>query len=191
MERDAGPPLNLAALLYDAEEDSTALLRSMSQNLARRGYKVGGVLQRRGACGPQALLEAVDLMTGKHTPLCQNLGAGSQSCRLDPAGLAEAATWVQRAAQERADLIIIDKFGKQEAQGKGMRDEISLAALSGIPVLTTVSRRVLPAWQEFTGGYGTMLMCRDDIALQWWDEMLRWGRLYRTGGVPGVDFGTA
>lgn len=155
------------------------LLEKLSQHLQARGHKVGGVLQRRGTCGPQAPLEAVDLMTGQYTRLCQTLGPGSQSCRLDPRGLAEAAAWVQRATEQGADLIIIDKFGKQEAQGRGLRAEISQAALSGIPVLTAVSKRIFPEWQDFTGGYGTTLICRHDIAMQWWDEMMRWGRLYR------------
>ena len=30
-----------------------------------------------------------------------------------------------------------------------------------------------------SGGYGTTLLCRDDVAGQWWDDMTRWGRLYR------------
>jgi len=175
----AQPPLNLAALLYGADEDAATLLANLSQTLRQRGHRVGGVLQRPGKCGPQTLQEAVDIMTGRCTSLCQTLGSGSESCRLDTGGLAEAAGWVQRATEENVELIIIDKFGKQEAQGKGLRAEISQAALSGIPVLTAVSRRVLPDWQEFTGGYGTILICRPDIAWQWWDEMMRWGRLYR------------
>lgn len=173
------PPLNLAALLYDAGEDATLLLEGFSQTLRAAGAKVAGVVQRRGGCGPHAPLEVVDVLTGEFTALCQTLGPGSQSCRLDPAGLAQAAAWVQRGLAAGADLIVIDKFGKQEAQGQGLRAEISEAALSGIPVLTAVSRRVLPAWQDFTGGYGTTLLCRQDIALQWWEEMMRWGRLYR------------
>lgn len=173
------PPLNLAALLYDAKEDSGALLGSLALRLQAQGYRVGGVLQRQGGCGPHALLEAVDLMTGERIGLCQSLGTGAVSCRLDHSGLAEAAMCLRRAADAGADLIIVDKFGKQEAQGRGMRDELCHAVLTGIPVLAAVSRKSLAAWHDFTGGYGTTLLCRDDVAGQWWDDMTRWGRLYR------------
>lgn len=178
------PPLNLAALLYEAGDDSGALLGMLALRLQAQGYKVGGVLQRHGGCGPLTLMEAIDLMTGQRIDLCQPLGIGAASCRLDPGGLAEAAMCVRRAAECGADLIIVDKFGKQEAEGRGMRAEISHAVLTGIPVLAAVPRKNLPAWQDFTGGYGTMLLCRDDVAEQWWDGMTRWGRLYRPTPQP-------
>ena len=60
-----------------------------------------------------------------------------------------------------------------------MRADITYAVLTGIPVLTAVPRKNFAAWQDFTGGYGTVMMCRDDVAAQWWDGMTRWGRLYR------------
>lgn len=71
------PPLNLAALLYDASEETGALLSTLALRLQAQGYRVGGVLQRKGGCGPHALMEAVDLMTGQRIGLCQPLGAGA------------------------------------------------------------------------------------------------------------------
>jgi molybdate transport system ATP-binding protein len=178
------PPLNLAALLYETGDASGSLLGTLAAKLQAQGYKVGGVLQRRGGCGPEALLEAIDLMTGQCINLCQTLGSGATSCRLDPGGLAEAAMCLRRATDSGADLIIVDKFGKLEAQGRGMAAELAHAVLSGIPVLAAVPRKNYPAWQEFTGGYGTVLLCREDVAGDWWEGMTRWGRLYRPESQP-------
>ncbi|MGE4483154.1 DUF2478 domain-containing protein [Acidocella sp.] len=173
------PCSNLAAILYGTEDDTQTVLAGMAQRLSTEGYRIGGILQPRLACGPRTPPKAVDLLTGRHIPLCQTLGPGARACHLDPSGLADAAMCLRNAIEAQVDLIIVDKFGKQEAQGGGMRDEIAEAVLAGIPVLAAVAMRVYPAWEEFTGGYGTIMACQPSIAALWWEEMTRWGGLYR------------
>lgn len=165
--------LNLAAVIYRPENDIDLLLSTFAGQLQREGSRLGGVVQRnwRESCGPVKLMEVIDLMTGQAIPICQNLGAGSSACKLNMGGIAVAAQAVRRAVLDEVDLVIVNKFGKTEAAGGGLRTEIAEAVLAGRPVLTAVSERVYPAWREFTGGFGTTLFCDEAVIGDWWGDM--------------------
>src|SRR3954469_24730680 len=51
----------------------------------------------------------------------------SRGCRLDPSGLADAAVWLREAVQSRPDMRFVNRFGRQEAAGQGLRSEIAEA----------------------------------------------------------------
>jgi molybdate transport system ATP-binding protein len=110
-------------------------------------------------------------MTGRAIPICQALGSGAVSCTLDPAGLAEAAVSVSRAIDEDVDLVIVNKFSKQEAAGGGLRAELADAVMAGMPILTAVPEKCYDAWIEFTGGFGTTLVCERHVVDEWWREI--------------------
>ena len=59
---------------------------------------------------------------------------------------------MDRQIEQGADLLIINKFGKHEAEGRGFRNTIALALEADIPVLTGVNRTSFDAFQNFTGG---------------------------------------
>ncbi|WP_309142486.1 DUF2478 domain-containing protein [Bradyrhizobium sp. sGM-13] len=86
--------------------------------------RVGGIVQRnlKGANGMKTML-ARDVATGREIPSCQPLGSGAISCKLDANGLADAAVVASRAIKLHVDLLVINKFSKQEASGRGLRDE--------------------------------------------------------------------
>jgi hypothetical protein len=126
-------PLKLAAIIYRPADDVDGLLANFASDLICEGNRVGGVVQKntRGACGPRELMEMIDLMSGAAIRICQSLGSGAGACKLDPAGLAEAATAVSRAVAANVDLVIVNKFSKQEAAGGGLRAEIADAVTAG------------------------------------------------------------
>lgn len=128
-------PNRVAAILYRSQDDVDGLLADFAQNLARSGERIGGVVQRnvKDGAGCQIGMQAVDLMTGAEISICQPLGSGAMACKLDAAGLAEAAVAVARAIEADVDLVVINKFSKQEAAGEGLRDEFASAIGAGIP----------------------------------------------------------
>lgn len=170
--------LKLAAVVYRPTDDIDRVLASFAATLRRDGRRIGGIVQRnrRGDCGPANLMEVIDLMTEKSIPICQNLGSGSTACKLDQGRLAEAGQAVKRAIADRAELVIVNKFGKSEAEGRGLRSEIADAIVAGLPVLTSVSERLYPAWTAFTGGFGTTLLCDDAVIADWWRDISRCDR---------------
>jgi len=166
-------PMKLAAVIYRPADDIDGLLATFASDLICRGHRIGGVVQRnvRGACGPRELMEVIDLMSGKAIRICQSLGSGAQACKLNPAGLAEAATAVSRAVTAKVDLVIVNKFSKQEAAGGGLRGEIGAAVTADLPLLTAVPDKCYDAWSQFTGAFGTTLVCERRIVEDWWQEV--------------------
>jgi hypothetical protein len=116
-------PLKLAAIIYRPADDVDGLLATFASDLICEGSRVGGIVQMntKGASGTRELMEVIDLMTGAAIRICQPLGSGAGACKLDPAGLAEAATAVSRAVAANVDLVIVNKFSKQEASGGAAR----------------------------------------------------------------------
>lgn len=166
-------PNRVAAILYRPQDDVDGLLAEFAQNLVRSGERVGGVVQRniKDGGGCHIGMEAIDLMTGAEISICQPLGSGAMACKLDAAGLAEAAVAVTRAIAADVDLVVINKFSKQEAAGEGLRDELANAIAAGLPVLTAVPEKCLEAWNDFTGGIGTSLLCERGAIEGWWQEL--------------------
>lgn len=86
----------------------------------------------------------------------QRLGPGSRGCKLDPGAL-EAAVAAVSARIGGAQALIVNKFGKHEAQGRGFRPLIGEALASGLCVVLGVNRLNLPEFLEFSGGAGQEL----------------------------------
>ena len=166
-------PNRVAAILYRPKDDVDALLADFALDLVRSGERIGGIVQRNvkegGGC--QVGMQAVDLMSGREISICQPLGSGAMACKLDAAGLAEASVAVARAIEADVDLIVINKFSKQEAAGQGLRDEIADAISAGIPVLTAVPEKCLEAWRTFMGDVGTTLLCEPSVVEGWWRDL--------------------
>jgi nucleoside-triphosphatase THEP1 len=166
-------PLKLAAIIYRPADDVDSLLAGFASDLICEGNRIGGIVQRnvKDENGGRERMEVIDLMTGISIRICQSLGSGAAACKLDPAGLAEAATAVSRAVAAGVDLIFVNKFSKQEAAGDGLRAEIADAVVAGRPLLTAVPDRCYDAWNRFTGNFGTTLVCERRIVEDWWREM--------------------
>ena len=53
-----------------------------------------------------------------------------------------------------ADLLIVNKFGKHEAEGRGFRDVIAEAVAMDIPVLVGINALNRSAFESFCGRVG-------------------------------------
>jgi hypothetical protein len=104
--------------------------------------------------------------------ISQSLGRGSDGCRLDPGGLADCAAALEREIAAGCDLLILNRFGRGEAEGRGFRDLIGMAMVSEIPVLTAVRDSYAAEWALF----GRDVACdlpADRAAILAWFEGLR------------------
>ena len=71
---------------------------------------------------------------------------------MDTGALVEAAEMVEQSIRIGApDLVILNKFGKAEEEGGGMRGAIAAALSANIPVLMSVGELALPALERFAG----------------------------------------
>jgi uncharacterized protein len=182
----ASPPaLAPGVVVHAAGQGVDRLLEGFAAQLAARGFRVAGVVQRNavgggdgaGACADAMAL--VDLSSGRVVDISQRLGRGSSSCRVDPAGVAEASGLVRMALSRGPgrlpDLLVVNKFGALESEGGGLAAEIARAVADGIPVLTSVGGKHLSRWIEFAGGMGRMLPPDPAALWRWWGGC----RLYR------------
>jgi hypothetical protein len=159
---------DLAALVYGAPDEADHLLREFVQELTGSGYRVVGLIQTRLGDGGAAVTV---LPTGETIPLARR---GSPSCSSPPApcDLAEAAARIDPLIESGADLVIINRFGKLEAEGSGLIDEIRRALGFDIPVLVAVSEFRFAEWLSFCGGMGVKLPCRKGSLQGWWKAMI-------------------
>jgi hypothetical protein len=163
---------DLAALVYGAGEDPDPLIAGFADDLHRAGHRPVGVVQSGRTCqseNPQ--FGVVMLPDGEVVGLASDDGAHTVGCRLDPDRLAGVAVRLAAAIEYGADLVIINRFGLSEADGKGLIDLIPLALDADIPVLIAVPERRFPAWIRFSEGMNVRLACRRDALDQWWDRV--------------------
>ncbi|MDS1311264.1 DUF2478 domain-containing protein [Marinobacter xiaoshiensis] len=167
--------LNLAAVIYDNDEQPVdKLLHMVAATLNQRGDRTAGlamVLNEQGL--RRAPMALQDLETGKEYSIAQNLGKESQSCCLDPHGLADATKVLRALLNQPPRLAVVNRFGQQEIDGKGCRAEIIQLLDAGIPVLTVVKRKFLSQWHEFGGGQAIDLPFSEEAVLQWCDGALQ------------------
>jgi nucleoside-triphosphatase THEP1 len=159
----------LAAILYDQGFPIDGFMADLAARLKQGGVRLGGVVQHNeGACESGCLSMALeDLATGTRFPISEARGAGAAGCRLDASGLAAAAGAFGAALAGEADLVIVNKFGRQEMLGQGLRQEIAAALMAGMPLLIAVRRDFLPDWRDFAGEDWTELPAETQAAETW------------------------
>ncbi|RRH78218.1 DUF2478 domain-containing protein [Falsigemmobacter faecalis] len=163
----------LAALIFDESMAPDPMIAAV---LARHpGLRVAGLLQspaREGDCDCRDLTVR-DLQTGAVHAITQNLGAMSRGCRLDGGALAELAGGLLRALQSGPDLLILNRFGKSEAEGGGLRQVLEEALARGIPTLAPVNPRHLALWRDYAGDLAEDLPCDAGALENWISRALR------------------
>ncbi|WP_227815922.1 DUF2478 domain-containing protein [Nitrogeniibacter aestuarii] len=161
----------IAAVIYPADYNPSPLLADFAQELKAAGVRLVGAVQYDNGPMETCGIEFEVLPTGQRMGLSQDLGAGSNACRLDPNAMADAAALIKQGISAGAQLAIFNKFGAQEAGGDGLRAEMIDAVVAGIPLLTAVPERFTAEWNEFTGGESASLAMTADALRQWWQAL--------------------
>ena len=69
--------------------------------------------------------------------------------------------------------MILNRFGKAEAEGGGLRPVFARAMEAGIPVLTAVRAPYIEAWAQFHGHLASDLPADIDAVLAWCRDAVR------------------
>jgi hypothetical protein len=118
-----------------------------------------------------------NIATGERFSIFHDLGPGSSVCHLDGTGALTAAQSVQRDIAAGCDLVLLNKFGKLEADGAGLFAAFRAALDAGLPLLMSLSPAFEPAWTRLTG-------CSFAIVRADMDEIGAWWRTTRTTSMP-------
>lgn len=159
----------LAALRFEPRDDVDAVMLEVLERLRSERIVVGGLLQviERDNPGQCATLSVVDIRTGERARITQNRGKEARGCKLDAQGLVSMAHCIDAAIDDGVDLIMISRFGRAEAEGRGLLSCFSNAICAGIPVLTAVREPHVGRWDAFHGGIATGLALDAGAVLDW------------------------
>lgn len=143
----------ITALIYSDSDAADQALRDIAVTLMERGCKLAGLVQhntpRPGRSRCDMILE--ELASGDLLGISQDRGPLARGCALDVDQLLKAMQIVRAALAERPELVILNKFGKTEAEGAGFRPLIAEAIEAGLPLLIAVPWRNIESWRNFTG----------------------------------------
>ncbi len=145
------------------------LLADLATDLIARGVDVAGVVQINRETQADRLCD-MDLQVlghDHHVRISQNLGAHARGCRLDPFGLETAVGLVAADLARKPALLILNKFGKSELEGRGFRDVIGQALCADVPVLTAVNKANLQGFLGFADGMAEELTPELSVVLNW------------------------
>ncbi|MBC8338473.1 MAG: DUF2478 domain-containing protein [Alphaproteobacteria bacterium] len=158
--------------MYAPKTGDRESLYRFVDTLKAEGVKVAGILQQKRPMEDSGMMEvvAVDIQTGRTCSLNRPTRESwtNRECSLDRAALTETTAILHRAVMDGADLIVVEKFGDEEAHGGGLNDEILNGIASGIPFLVAVPETNLESWSNRTGGSGTTLTFEETAFKNWW-----------------------
>lgn len=166
----------LATVVYgNGESDAVdALLGDVVRELRARGLRVAGAVQHNtgghdGDCYDMLLEDAA---SGRIIDISEKRGACARGCRLDTFALEEMVGLVGASLDAAPDVVVLNRFGKREAEGHGFRPVIESALDRGIAVLVAVSESILPQWDRFAASLDERLAV-DAAAITAWCERQR------------------
>lgn len=163
--------MNIAYTMLPGRGDTDLLLAALARRLQMAGMRVCGSVQsnHENPGDHPCDMNIHVLPDGPVLRISQALGSGSKGCRLDPGILEQAAQEVETRLAAGADVLIINKFGKHEAQGRGFRTAIANAVEQDIPVLVGVNDLNKAAFEAFAAGHAVHLAAQME-PLQAWVE---------------------
>ncbi|MEM9798171.1 MAG: DUF2478 domain-containing protein [Pseudomonadota bacterium] len=146
--------MRLAYTMTEGRGALDPLLNEVAQTALADGLRLAGIVQvnrDRPGCA-RCDMDAVVLPNGPIIAISQSLGPEARGCRLNADGLESAVAAAEARLAEGVDLLIVNKFGKQEAGGRGFRPLIAEALLRGTDVLVGVNPLNLSALDDFAEG---------------------------------------
>ena len=147
------PLSNILAVVYTDGLAADKFIAAWGYALRGAGLSVAGLVQLNtfernpGKCD----MAVEELFSGTVLQLSEDRGKESRGCRLDRSILTEAAGLLLAALDERPDILVLNKFGKVEAEGEGLRDALAKAVELEVPIVVGVPFPNLDQWRIFAG----------------------------------------
>lgn len=161
---------DLAALVYLEDEYPDDVLHEFAADLNANGHVAAGIVQL-GRHRIDADLSATLMPTGEQLRLHQDLAHTTAGCRLDLKQLTSVGDRIARTLDEGADILIVNRFGRQERGGKGLAHLVERALGADIPVVIAVPSHHFADWISFAGGMTVKLRCDRESLDAWWSRV--------------------
>ena len=144
------------------------VLADLASALLAEGWQLAGTTQvdTPRSNSRHCDMDVQVLPLGEVIRISEFRGENARGCRLDPEALEQAVAQTL-ARLDSAEMLVINKFGKHEADGRGFREVIAAAMARGIPVIVGTNGLNLEAFLEFTDHAAEALPADLDRLLQW------------------------
>ena len=164
--------MRIACITADGRGETDRLISEAAATLEAEGFVLNGivkVLQDMPEGSHHCDMDVRVLADNRTIRITQSLGEGSDGCRLNPEAIAQAVAAVDQASSLDADAFILNKFGPEEAEGRGFRTAIADALEKDIPVLVGLSagEGSRKGFAEFVGDMAETLPANPDAILTW------------------------
>ena len=162
--------MQIAYIKSQKRGETDRLLSEIADKLQTQGKSLAGIVK------VQAYESSFDngcdmkvrvLPEGPDIKITQNLGTGSDACRLDPTAITDAVARVEAQSLENADLFMLNKFGPEESAGRGFCNVIGTALDAGVPVLVGVGGASIAAFESFAGDLAVSVPEDEQAILDW------------------------
>ena len=176
MSADDAQDFMIAAIVFRTGDPVNDILAEVVNRLKHDGCDVTGILQTRVVKDPDSKPEVGvhEIRDGWDLPILEYRGSYSKGCRLDPRAITEVARRLELNLDKGADLMVINRFGKSEAEGYGLRSVLERAFVEGVAVLVAVREDYKPDWDAFHGGMAADLPPDVDQVMAWCRQV--WSR---------------
>lgn len=144
--------MKLAYVTLQGRGRTDALIAEVASLLAADGLRLAGTVQSnlerpdRRKCD----MDLAVLPDGPIVRISEDRGDLARGCTLDSGALEQTVVAVQQRLAG-AQMLIVNKFGKREAEGRGLVPVIADALALGLPVLIGVNGLNLAAFLAFAG----------------------------------------
>ncbi|MFN7009286.1 MAG: DUF2478 domain-containing protein [Allorhizobium sp.] len=160
--------MKLAYVTLQGRGRTDALIAEVARLLATDGARLAGTVQSnherpdRRKCD----MDLAILPDGSIVRISEDRGDLARGCTLDSGALEQTVVAVQQRLPG-AEVLIVNKFGKREAEGKGLVPVIAEALEMGLPVLIGVNGLNLAAFLAFAGEDVLALPSDPALIAQW------------------------
>ena len=160
--------MRLAHISIAGRGETDRFLAAVAARLEMAGLRLAGTVQSNTARADRTRCD-MDLRVLPDGPvyrISEDRGAAARGCMLDHGALEQTVAEVARR-MDGADLLIVNKFGKAESEGRGLVPVISDALARGLPVLVGVNGLNLPLYLDFAGGLSAALPATEETVAAW------------------------
>lgn len=160
--------MDIRYVCSEEERRTDRVLGAVAERAGRDGIALAGTVQVVDPGAPQEKCHIILalLPDGARRDISFPLDPDVPGCRLNPEALEDAAMAVQGRVPA-AQALVVNKFGKQEATGRGLVPAIGEACERGLPVLVGVAPQWLEAFLTFAGDGALPLPADEDQVLAW------------------------
>ncbi|WP_171052657.1 DUF2478 domain-containing protein [Ruegeria sediminis] len=162
--------MKIGVVSAEGRGETDRLLAEVADAMQAEGIRTAGivkVLEHVSAFENGCDMKVRVLPDGPVIKITQSLGQGSGSCRLDPSAIAESVAQVENGTLDDAHLLILNKFGPEEINGRGFRGVIGKALDLGIPVLVGIGSASRAEFDTFSGGLAETLPGETEAIRDW------------------------